>query len=329
MERHVYRIGLDGAHKQALTSTPGTHTASWSPSYEYFIETFSDEITPPRTMVRDSNGGLVSVIEDNPMPSLKEFPPVRTRFFAFTTSDGVQLRASMMTPLPFDSTKRHPVLVYTYGGPGSQIVRRAWGGASTLWYTMLTQKGYVVFMVDNRGTGGRGRDFKQIGYRNLGRWEVNDHIEAAQYLASLSCIDKERIGIWGWSYGGYTSTMVLLKASDYFKTAVAVAPVTNWRYYDDIYTERYLGLPSDNPEAYRTSAATEHAGLLRGNLLLLHGTSDDNVHFQNTANLVTALQKEKKQFRVMFYPNKNHGINGKSARLHVYTLITDFILGNL
>jgi dipeptidyl-peptidase-4 len=184
-------------------------------------------------------------------------------------------------------------------------------------------------MVDNRGTGFRGKAFRTLGYKNLGKWEVNDQIEAAKYLGALPYIDKNRIGIWGWSYGGYLSSMVILNGADYFKMAIAVAPVTNWRFYDNIYTERYMSTPQNNPEGYKTSSPITYATKLRGKFLLIHGTSDDNVHFQNTANFVSALQKANKQFSTMFYPDKNHGINGALTRFHLYTLMTDFILANL
>ncbi|MGA9406687.1 MAG: S9 family peptidase, partial [Bacteroidota bacterium] len=196
-------------------------------------------------------------------------------------------------------------------------------------YSLLGQHGYLIFMVDNRGTGARGKEFKSTGYRNLGKWEVHDQVEGAKYLSSLQYVDKNRIGIWGWSYGGYLSSMVILNGADYFKTAIAVAPVTSWRYYDDIYTERYMGTPQNNPAGYVESSPITHASKLKGNFLLIHGTSDDNVHFQNTANFVSALEKANKQFSMMIYPDKNHGIYGGLTRLHLYTLMTNFILTNL
>ena len=330
LERHIYRIRLNGKNEVQLSTTPGTHAANFSPTFKYYLDTFSDVSTPPRVNAVDNEGRIVSVIEENGMPMLKDYRLAKKTFRTFTTSDGVSLNASMITPENFDSTKRYPVLMYTYGGPGSQEVRNEWGRTTdVLWYSYLTERGYLIFTIDNRQTGGRGKAFETLGFRNLGKWEVNDHIEAAKYLGTLPYVDKNRIGIWGWSYGGYVSSMVILKGADYFKTAVAVAPVTNWRYYDDIYTERYMGTPQNNPEGYTTSSPITYASQLKGKFLLIQGTSDDNVHFQNTANFVEALEKANKQFSVMFYPDKNHSIFGGVTRLNLYTLITNFILANL
>lgn len=330
LERQVYKIRLNGKKKFQLTTAAGTHAARFSPSFEYFLDTFSDVSTPSRLSLIDKEGQVVALIVANSVPILHDYRLGKTTFFTFTTSDGVSLNASLMKPPDFDSTRKYPVLVYTYGGPGSQIVRNKWGrGNDFLWYSFLNQKGYLVFSVDNRGTGGRGREFARLEYRHLGKWEVNDHIEAAKYMGNLPYVEKQRIGIWGWSYGGYTSTMVISNGGDYFKTAIAVAPVTDWRFYDDIYTERYMGTPQDNPEGYRSSSAVTYASKMKGNLLIIHGTSDDNVHFQNTANLAAALEKAGKQFSTMFYPGKNHSISGGRTRYHLYTLMTDFILSNL
>lgn len=330
LDRQVYKISLDGKKKVQLTSKRGTHAARFSPTYEYFFDTFSDVATPPTISLIDNNGELEAVIQDNGVPALRDYRLGKTDFRTFTTSDGVSLNASMLKPTDFDSTKKYAVLMFTYGGPGSQEVRNKWGRtADQLWYTLLNQKGYLIFVVDNRGTGARGKKFGQLGYRNLGKWEVNDNIEAAKYLGTLSYVDKSRIGIWGWSYGGYTSSMVILNGADYFKAAIAVAPVTDWKFYDDIYTERYMGTPQNNPDGYKESSPITYASKLKGRFLIVHGTSDDNVHFQNTANFVAALEKANKQFSTMFYPDKNHGIAGGNTRLHLYTLMTNFILANL
>ena len=330
LERYIYKIQLDGKKKTRLTATPGSHAANFSPSYKYFLDTYSDVSTPPKIFLVSKDGDLLSVIEDNPIPALHDVQLGKTTFLSITTSDGIQLNASIVKPADFDSTKKYPVLVYTYGGPGSQVVRNMWERTpDVLWYSLLGQHGYLIFMVDNRGTGARGKEFKTTGYRNFGKWEVNDQVEGAKYLSSLQYVDKNRIGIWGWSYGGYLSSMVILNGADYFKTAIAVAPVTSWRYYDDIYTERYMGTPQNNPAGYVESSPITHASKLKGKFLLIHGTSDDNVHFQNTANFVSALEKANKQFSMMFYPDKNHGIYGGLTRLHLYTLMTNFILTNL
>ncbi len=329
LERHICSIQLDGKKESQLTTKSGTHSANFSPSYEYFLDTYSNVLTPPQIMLANNAGSTLSIIEANNIPALHDAQLATTTFFSFTTPDGVQLNASVVKPADFDSTKKYPVLMYTYGGPGSQVVRNMWGRSDELWYSFLAQHGYLIFMVDNRGTGARGKDFRTIGYRNLGKWEVNDHVEAAKYLSSLNYVDKNRIGIWGWSYGGYVSSMVILNGGDYFKTAIAVSPVTSWRYYDNIYTERYMGTPQSNPAGYVESSPITHASKLKGKFLLIHGTSDDNVHFQNTANFVSALEKANKQFSVMFYPDKNHSIYGGVTRFNLYTLMTNFILANL
>ena len=330
LERQVYKVRLDGKKESRLTAKAGTHAASFSPTHEYFLDTFSDATTPASVAVMDHDGDLISTVIENDVPALQDYNLAKTTFFTFTTSDGIVLNASLMKPADYDSSKKYPVLVFTYGGPGSQIVRDQWGRITDeLWYSYLTEKGYLIFKVDNRGTGGRGRDFARLGNRKLGTWEVVDHIEAAKYLAGLSFVDKDRIGIWGWSYGGYTSSMVILNAADYYKAAVAVAPVTNWKYYDDIYTERYMGTPQENPDGYKAGSPITFASKLKGKFLIIHGTSDDNVHFQNTANFVAALERANKQFQTRFYPDKNHGIIGGTTRLNVYTLITNFLLENL
>jgi dipeptidyl-peptidase-4 len=329
VERQVYSIRLDGKDKKQITSAAGTHTANFSPVFDQFIGSFSDVATPTTITMRRSDGKELFVIESNNIPALKEYMLGSISFFKFKTSDGVELNASMLKPENFDPMKKYPVLVYTYGGPGSQVVRNSWGGSNYLWFSMLAQKGYLVFMVDNRGTGARGVEFKKVTYKNLGKWEVNDQIEGAKYLASLPYVDPQRIGIWGWSYGGYMSSMAILLGSDYFKAAIAVAPVTHWKFYDTIYSERFMGTPENNPEGYKESAPINHTNKLKGRFLLVHGTSDDNVHFQNAATLVSALQQSKKQFRTMFYPNKNHGIGGGATRIHLYTMMTEFLLENL
>ena len=330
LDRQIYKIRIDGKKTTQLTVKSGTHSAKFSPTYEYFLDTFSDAATPPAISLLDNGGEMEGIVQDNSVPALHEYPVGKTSFLTFSTTDGVSLNASLMKPVDFDSTKKYAVLIFTYGGPGSQEVRNRWGRTTDeLWYSLLNQKGYLIVVVDNRGTGGRGKKFGQLGYRHLGKWEVNDHIEAAKYLSSLPYVDKNRIGIWGWSYGGYTSSMAILNGSDYFKAAIAVAPVTDWKFYDDIYTERYMGTPQNNPDGYKESSPISHASKLKGNFLIIHGTSDDNVHFQNTANFVTALEKAGKQFSTMFYPDKNHSISGGNTRLHLYTLMTNFLLANL
>jgi dipeptidyl-peptidase-4 len=231
----------------------------------------------------------------------------------------------MIRPPDFDESKSYPVLMYVYGGPGSQTVRNSWGGSNYLWYQMLAQKGYIIVSVDNRGTGARGDDFKTVTYKNLGKWETHDQIEAAKYLATLPYVNKDRIGIWGWSYGGYMTLMCLLNAPDYFQAGVSGAPVTDWQLYDTHYTERYLGLPTANAAGYTASAVMPYAGNLRAPLLVMHGMADDNVLFTHSTRLFGALQKLNKPFDVMTYPGSKHGLlRHADTGLHGYGMITRF-----
>jgi dipeptidyl-peptidase-4 len=233
-----------------------------------------------------------------------------------------------MKPVDFNPAKSYPLLMYVYGGPGSQTVNNHWSYQNH-WFQHLTQLGYVVVSVDNRGTGNRGEEFKKCTYLQLGNLETVDQIEAAKYFGKLPYINKDRIGIWGWSYGGYMSTLCLTKGADYFKTAVAVAPVTNWRYYDNIYTERFMRTPQENGENYDINSPIHHVEKMKGNYLLVHGLTDDNVHVQNAYDLVTALVNADKQFDMFIYPNRNHGIFGGNTRNHLYRMMTDFILEKL
>ena len=219
--------------------------------------------------------------------------------------------------------------MFVYGGPGSQTVTDSWGSMNYIWFNLLAQKGYIVVSVDNRGTGARGEKFKKMTYKQLGKYETEDQIAAAKELGKLKYIDNKRIGIFGWSYGGYMSSLCISKGADVFKTAIAVAPVTNWRYYDNIYTERYMQTPQENPDGYDLNSPINHTEKIKGNYLLVHGMADDNVHFQNTAEMIMSLTENDIQFDLMVYPNKNHGIYGGNTRLHLYRKMTDFILNNL
>ncbi len=329
--RHLYKINLNGKGLAQITKENGNNSINFSPNSKYFIRSYSNINSVTKTQLETSKGELIEVLETNEKlaQTLEEYSFAQPEFLSFATSDGVQLNAMMIKPKDFDPAKKYPVLVYNYSGPGSQIVRNAWQGGQFLWYHMLAQEGYIIFMLDNRGTGGRGKAFKNIVYKNLGQWEVHDQIEGAKYLMSLSYVDGERIGIWGWSYGGYISALTIMKANEYFKVAVAVAPVTHWKFYDTIYTERYMSTPQLNPEGYEAGSVLNKTEKLKGKLLLVHGTADDNVHFQNTVLLVDELVKANKQFQVMFYPGKNHGIYGGKTREQLFTMITNFIRENL
>ncbi len=328
LERHLYKIKFDGTGFKRITTEAGTHSINFSPDGSVYIDTYSDAYTLPKIRLHKNDGKLIRVIEENIVTAFDEYKLSKKEFFNFKTSDGVLLNGWMMKPVDFDPTKKYPVLMYVYGGPGSQTVSNSWD-RNNLWYTLLTQKGYIIVSIDGRGTGARGKEFKSIVYKNLGKWETHDQIEGAKYLASLPFVEESRIGIWGWSYGGYMAAMCILLGNEVFKTAIAVAPVTDWKFYDTIYTERYMQTPQLNPEGYKQGSTLTYADQLKGNLLLIHGTADDNVHWQNTIILVNELQKKNKQFQTAFYPGGTHGVASGIVRLQLYTMITNYILEKL
>ena len=345
-QKTLFVIGFDGKKKQCLNDITrnvkntgdryvlGTYSATFSNGCKYYIRTFSTANDAPLYTLHDANGKLIKVLEDNQDLSRKmkaEYETYHKTFGSFTTSIGTKLNYYTIKPKNFDKNKHYPVLIYVYGGPGNQQVNDSYGYSDYYWYHMLAEKGYVVFCFDGRGTGGRGAQFKKQTYGDLGRMECEDAIEAARWLGQQSWVDKDRIGIWGWSFGGYLSTLSLLKGNDVFKMAIAVAPVMNWRYYDNIYTERFLGLPKDNAKGYDENSPLNFADRLKGNYLLIHGTGDDNVHFQNSAEMVEKLENAGKQFEFRIYPNKNHSIYDATGntRLNLYQLMTDFIMRKL
>ena len=345
-QKSLFVIGFDGKKKQCLNDVTrnvkntedryvlGTYNATFSNGCKYYIRTYSTANDAPLYTLHDANGKLIKVLEDNQELNRKmkaEYETYRKTFGSFTTSIGTNLNYYTIKPKDFDKNKKYPVLIYVYGGPGNQQVNDSYGYSDFYWYHMLAEKGYVVFCFDGRGTGGRGAQFKKQTYGDLGRMECEDAIEAARWLGKQSWVDKERIGIWGWSFGGYLSTLSLLKGNDVFKMAIAVAPVMNWRYYDNIYTERFLGLPKDNAKGYDDNSPLNFADRLQGNYLLIHGTGDDNVHFQNSAEMVEKLEEAGKQFEFRIYPNKNHSIYDATGntRLNLYQLMTDFIMRKL
>ncbi len=327
MERQVYAISLDGKKRLTLANAPGTNNAQFSSTYDYYVVTHSTINTPDNYTVYDRNGKALRVIEDNmALRKLQEdFRVGQVEFFQFTTSEGVALNGWMMKPKNFKADQKYPVLMFVYGGPGSQQVNDAWKGANYWWFQMLTQQEFVVVCVDNRGTGGRGEEFKKMTYLQLGKYETIDQIEAAKYLRAQPYVDAQRIAIFGWSYGGYMSSLAVLKGNDVFRAAIAVAPVTNWKWYDTIYTERYMRTEKENPEGYRDNSPVNFADRLRGDYLLIHGMADDNVHFQHSVEIANALIRANKQFETYYYPNRNHGIYGGSTRLHLYTKMTRFL----
>jgi dipeptidyl-peptidase-4 len=332
LERHLYVIDLKGNKKRKLSQKAGTYQINFSPTFDYYIQEYSSASQPLTISIhRAPSGELIQVLEKNQelLEATEQYQMGNKEFFTFRNDADTLLYGYMIKPADFNPAKEYPVLMYVYGGPGSQLVRDAWQGGRDYWFHYLAQQGYIVACVDNLGTGGRGRNFKHITYGQMGKYEVQDQIAAARYLSRLPFVNPERIGIWGWSYGGYMSSLALFIGNDVFKSAIAVAPVTNWRFYDTIYTERFLSTPQLNPEGYDAYSPLSHVDKLKGNLLLIHGTGDDNVHFQNSVMLQDALIASGKQFDSFFYPNRNHGIYGGNTRMHLFRLMSNFIENKL
>lgn len=330
-QRQLYSVSLKDGKKTQLTNGRGTHEIEFAPDQSFFVDRYSTASQPYVITIYDSQGKVVKVLEDNAMlkRKLENYAIQPVEFIEFKSDEGVDLKGWQIKPRDFDPNKKYPVLMYVYGGPGHQLVIDKWGGSNYFWYQLLAQKGYMVVCVDGRGTGGRGADFKKSTYAQLGKLETKDQMATARYLGSLSYVDKSRIGIWGWSFGGYMTSLCMTLGADLFKMGIAVAPVTNWRYYDSIYTERFLKTPQDNATGYDENSPVTHASKLKGKFLLVHGTGDDNVHFQNAVALQDALITANKQFSSFYYPNRNHGIYGGVTRLHLYIMMTDFIEKNL
>lgn len=331
MQRNVYSINLKTEDKKRLTNQDGTNEAIFNNTYTYFINKYSNTETPPTFTLCDNNGKTIRILEDNKelKQKIADAKLSKKEFIQLETSEGIILNAWILKPQNMVPGKRYPVMFCIYGGPGSQEVLDQWD-YNALWYQHLASQGIIVVAVDNRGTGARGAEFRKCTYKNLGKYEAMDQIEAAKALAKFSYIDSTRIGIWGWSFGGYLSTLCLEKGNQQFKLAIAVAPVTNWRYYDSIYTERYNGMPQDNATGYDDNSPINHTQKIKGKYLLIHGTADDNVHFQNSVELIKKLIDNNKDFQTMYYPNSNHGIyTGKNTRYHLFSKMTKFILENL
>ena len=325
--RGVYSIGLDGNDKKALSNKEGTNTASFSKNLNYFINTFSSSEIPPIYSLFTAEGEMLKVIKDNEglKKNLSDYKMSKKEFSTISIN-GNELNMWMIKPLDFDENKKYPLLMFQYSGPGSQQVGNKWNAGNDYWHNMLAQKGMIIVCIDGRGTGLKGRDFKKVTQKELGKYEVEDQISSAKKLAELSYIDKDNIGIWGWSFGGFMSSNCLLKGSDIFSTAIAVAPVTSWRFYDSVYTERYMQTPQENASGYDDNSPINYADKLEGNYLLVHGTGDDNVHVQNSYRMINALVEANKQFDMFIVPDRTHGIyKGKNMRLNLYTKMTNFV----
>ena len=331
MDREIYSVRLNGKKMKVVADKKGTNGAQFSSTYDYYVLSPSDVNTPSSYVVNSFDGKpLRSIVDNSKVKKLmNEYGVTSIEFMEVPTDDDVKLNAYIMKPRNFDPSKKYPVFMYVYGGPGSQTVTNSWKGQNYWWFQKLVSEDYIVVSVDNRGTGARGEAFKKMTYKELGKYEIADQINAAKYLGTLDYVDSERIGMFGWSYGGYMSSLAITKGADVFKAAIAVAPVTNWKWYDTIYTERYMRTDGENPAGYAENSPVNFADLLKGKYLLVHGNSDDNVHFQHSAEMANALISANKQFDTYFYPNRNHGIYGDNARIHLYTKMHNFVLENL
>jgi len=332
LTRSVYWVGLDGSGPHRVVGGEGVHSADFAPGFRYFVDRHSRAGVPPTSTLRRGDGSEVRTLVDNAalrarVDSLGLAPP---EFIQVEAADGTPLNGYMIRPPDFDPEREYALLMYVYGGPGSQTVMDQWGGRRYLWHQMLARQGILVASVDNRGTGARGRDFEKQTYLELGQLEAADQRAARRQLAERPYVDGSRTAIWGWSYGGYLTLMSTLTGDgEGFAAGVSVAPVTHWELYDTIYTERYMWTPRGNPEGYRKGAPLNYADRLESDLLLVHGTGDDNVHFQNTVRMVSALEEADEQFSLRIYPNAQHGIGGPTLQMNLFRMITDHLEGAL
>ena len=332
INRDIYRIGLGGKSKVRLTSKVGTSAATFSPNFQFFINTFSSASQPTTYTLNESKAGKeIQVIENNQAlaAKLKNYNLPTKEFFVLKTAKGNELNAWILKPKDFDPSKKYPVFMYQYSGPGSQQVNNDWNNSDDYWFASLTQQGYIVACVDGRGTGFKGANFKKVTQKELGKYEVQDQIDAAKVIGAYPYVDAARIGIFGWSYGGFMASNCIFQGNDVFKMAIAVAPVTNWRFYDSVYTERYMQTPQENASGYDQNSPINHVSKLKGKFLLIHGSGDDNVHVQNSMQMMEALIQANKQFDSQIYPDKNHGIYGGATRIQLYNKMTNFIKENL
>ncbi len=325
---NVYRVKLDGSAIERLTQGDGSHSASFNSTFTHFIDNWSDVNTPSQQRLYRADGTLEKVINENKVDALSQYKLGTTEFLKVKTRDGFEMEAMMIKPPDFDPNKKYPVMSYTYSGPHSPTVRNGWGGNRGMWHNMLAQKGYIVWICDNRTASGKGEESVWRGYKNFMVLELSDLEEGVSYLKSLPYIDGERIGIWGWSFGGMMTSYALTHSKS-FKMGIAGGTVSDWRLYDSIYTERYMLQPKNNPQGFDRTSVTKAAKDLHGRLLLIHGVMDDNVHMQNMTQLAYELQKANKQFDMMVYPTQRHGVSNPPQVRHMYQMMTDFIEKNL
>ncbi|MFV0377756.1 MAG: S9 family peptidase [Mangrovibacterium sp.] len=327
-KRELYYVSHDGKKQGKLSSQPGTNNAEFSAGFQYYINTFTNLTTPNQTALYSSDGKLIRVLEDNKnlQQKLEEYTISPKEFFSFKTKEGVELNGWMIKPLNFDPDKKYPVVMTQYSGPNSQEVLDVF---SIDWSSYLAQEGFVVACVDPRGTGARGEEFRKCTYMQLGKYESDDQVETARYLGTLPFVDKNNMAIWGWSYGGFMTLCSMEKGGDLFKAGIAVAPVTHWKFYDTVYTERFMRTPKENPDGYNNNSPLSNPAGITGRLLLVHGSADDNVHVQNSMEFAEALVQANVQFDMAIYTNRNHGIYGGNARMHLFRRMTDFLKANL
>ncbi len=328
-EKHIYAVGLDGSAFRRLSPEAGSHRVDLAPGGDAYLSWFSNLTTPTRLELRRANGELARVLDTGAIPALAEYRLSPVEMGTVKADDGTTLYTAMIRPPDYDPEKRYPVLLYVYGGMHAQLVQNSWGGSRQLFYQFLAQEGFIVFWLDNRGTWGRGKAFESVVHRRLGQVEVADQLAGVRYLKSLSFVDPDRIGVYGGSYGGYMTLMCMMSAPDEFRAGIAYAPVTDWRLYDSVYTERYMDTPQDNPEGYDAGAPLLMADKLKGRLLIAHGSMDNNVHVQQSLQLISKLTAAGKQFEFMLYPKVRHGIRVSGYRLHFHQLKTDFLLEHL
>jgi dipeptidyl-peptidase-4 len=329
LERHLYRVGLDGKGFKRVTQEAGTHDINMAMNGRFYVDTYSNVMQPPRQDVFHGDGIRIAALNENAVPALAEFAISPVEFLTVKTHDNVMLNAMMIKPVGFDPSRKYPVLIYTYGGPHAQVVRNAWGGATFLWHELMAEKGFVIFAMDNRGSSGRGHVFEEPIHYRLGAQELSDQRDGVRYLDSLPYVDAQRIGIWGTSYGGHMTLHAVFRNPGEFKVGFAGSPVSDWHLYDTIYTERYLGKPKERIEEYEESSPVKTAGQLKGKLLIAAGTGDDNVHFANTLEVIDELLAAGKYAEVAVFPGRGHGISDPPARVVLFRRVTEFFIENL
>jgi dipeptidyl-peptidase-4 len=330
MTKDFCAVNLDGSGFKLMDERQGTHNIHFNADYTYYVDNFSTLTKPSDISIYNISGKQVRTLKDNAKlnATLSEYALGVPEFIKVPTGKGETLNGWILKPKDFDPAKKYPVLFCNYGGPGSQQVADRWGAVS-FWHQMMAQKGYIIVSVDNTGTGFRGEEFKKKTYLQLGKYEIEDQIDAAKYLGTLPYIDANRIGHWGWSFGGFMSSLAITKGADVFKAAIAVAPVTSWRFYDNIYTERYMRTPQENAKGYDENSPLNFTNKIKGKFLIIHGTADDNVHYQNSVMMVDKMIQNNIEFQSGYYPNKNHGISGGNTTYHLWTKMTKFIIDNL